>query len=152
MNIFIHVIHIHQCLSIFIHRHSFSSIFVHFHPSRLFRHLVPVVVLILFGDSLFCISSDHPNAETAMLSCGSREFSDGFWQFAETRSRLCGILLARSSETGAVVGCIDLKIIFYHFLSRCLSFHPFGKSFINIAIGREPQGKSTYLIHQIISM
>ena len=39
-----------------------------------------------------------------MLSCGSREFSDGFWQFAETRSRLCGILLASSSETGAVVG------------------------------------------------
>ena len=46
----------------------------------------------------------------------------------------------------------DLKIIFDHFLSRCLSFHPFGKSFIKIAIGREPQGKSTYLIHQIISM
>ena len=59
--------------------------------------------LILFCDDLFCISSDHPNAETAILSCGSREFSDGFWQFAETRSRLCGILLASSSETGAVV-------------------------------------------------
>lgn len=130
-----------------------------FQPSRcayaLWGFLTEHVVWYYFVMTCFVFlltNGDHPHGETAMLSSGSREFSDGFGRFAKTRSRLCGILLASSSETGAVVGCSDLKIIFYHFLSRCLSFHPVGKSFIKIAIGREPQGKSTYLFHQIISM